>query len=221
LLQISAAELERLDKDKDRDTRRKRRQGRFNRRGFGLITANSNANLAGESVGGSTGLLSNSKANVPGSASGISNGAAGATDIPLPDLSDLPRTFRTPIPTTLLPGGVDFGPSVNSYDLDTTIEYKPRPAGPKPPPPPCFIIDNIPGKSLLLCIKMKKKETETKMLPESSINVNNGPQQMKRVGSSETKMSNPSIVATNTISSISENLSDQTANLPQDPNQIT
>ncbi|SMN17747.1 similar to Saccharomyces cerevisiae YBR289W SNF5 Subunit of the SWI/SNF chromatin remodeling complex involved in transcriptional regulation [Maudiozyma saulgeensis] len=223
LLQISAAELERLDKDKDRDTRRKRRQGRFNRRGYGLITANSNTNLVGESLAGSTGLLGASKTNVPGSASGISSSAAGATDIPLPDLSDLPRTFRTPIPTTLLPGGVDFGPSVNSYDLDTTIEYKPRPAGPKPPPPPCYVIDNIPGKSLLLCIKLKKKdsqgnETETNPERDSSIKVDNSSQQMKRVTSLEQKKFEAPTVSTNNINSIPQRLPDQTANLPQDPN---
>lgn len=170
LLQISAAELERLDKDKDRDTRRKRRQGRFNRRGFGLITANSNTNLSGSGMGNTTTLAGGAVAgksnnisgsinnNVSGNVSGSGTNPNGPSEVLLPDLSDLPRTFRTPIPTSLLPGGVDFGPPVHSYNLKTTVEYKPRPEGPKPPPPPCYIVDNIPGKSLLLSIKLKKRE---------------------------------------------------------------
>ena len=172
LLQISAAEFERLDRDKDRDTRRKRRQGRFNRRGYGLINAASNGNISGAAIGGTAALSGMPALNkgsqlagtlggsLPGTGAAISSSANGPADIPLPDLSDLPRTFRTPIPTTILPGGVDFGPSVKSYDTKTTVEYKPRPQGPKPPPPPCYIIDNNPGKSLLLCIRLKKKDSD-------------------------------------------------------------
>lgn len=120
LLKVSNAELERLDKDKDRDTRRKRRQGRFNRRGAG------------------------------------SNTAVMQGDTALPDLSDVPKTFRMPIPSTILPGGVDLGPSVNSYDLHTTTEYRIRPPEKKPDFEPCQIIDHDPGNSLLVSIKLKK-----------------------------------------------------------------
>lgn len=43
----------------------------------------------------------------------------------LPDLKDVPRTFRTPVPTTTLPGGVDFTDSVNSYHVITETINKP------------------------------------------------------------------------------------------------
>lgn len=134
LLQISAMELERLDKDKDRDTRRKRRQGRFNRRG--VVLANGTANQNG-------GILVSGGNNV--------------TEVSLPDVSDLPRTFRTPVPSTILPGGVDLGPSVGSYELRTTTEFHQRP--PKPPveEPPCQIVDNVPGQFLLVSINLAER----------------------------------------------------------------
>lgn len=185
LLQISAAEFERLDRDKDRDTRRKRRQGRFNRRGYGLINAASSSNVAGAAIGGSSALSGMPVLNkgaavggsLPGTGAAISHSANGPVDIPLPDLSDLPRTFRTPIPTTILPGGVDFGPSVKSFDVKTTVEYRPRPEGPKPPPPPCYIIDNNPGKSLLLCIRLKKKDADGQTDPSTQDDKGTGPKE--------------------------------------------
>ncbi|KAH9200353.1 hypothetical protein LQ764DRAFT_234813 [Zygosaccharomyces rouxii] len=145
LLQISAAELERLDRDKDRDTRRKRRQGRFNRRG--VVQSNGLNNQASSSMG-------------PGV-----NGA----EVSLPDVSDIPRTFRTPVPSTILPGGVDLGPSVGSYDLRTTTEYRQRPPKPVVEEPPCQIVDNIPGQCLLLSINLSPR---TRYLINSSRNFN-------------------------------------------------
>lgn len=70
--ELNYFDLEKLDKDRERELRRKRRNnGRsFNRRG-------------------------------------IPN---------LPELSDVPKTFRTPVPSTVLPGGVDLGPSVAGFD---------------------------------------------------------------------------------------------------------
>ncbi|CAI4060526.1 hypothetical protein SUVZ_04G4980 [Saccharomyces uvarum] len=148
LLQISAAELERLDKDKDRDTRRKRRQGRSNRRGMLALTGTSTNSM---SMNGA-----HNAAAAAGNASLLPSG-----EILLPDIADIPRTFRTPVPSTLMPGGVDVGPSVESYELRTTTTYKAKPDRPKPVPPPCYIIDHIPGHSLLLSIKVPKRE-ETK-----------------------------------------------------------
>lgn len=78
-------------------------------------------------------------------------------EILLPDIADIPRTFRTPVPSTLMPGGVDVGPSVESYELRNTTTYKSRPDRPKPVSPPCYIIDHIPGHSLLLSIKLPGK----------------------------------------------------------------
>ena len=118
ILQISTAELERLDKDKDRDTRRKRRQGRLNRRGTNTTQL----------------------------------------DVALPDLADVPKTFRIPIPSTVLPGGVDLGPPVGSYTLETVTAFKPRPPKPQPKPPSCHIIYHEPGETLLIGIKIKREE---------------------------------------------------------------
>ena len=143
LLQISAAELERLDKDKDRDTRRKRRQGRSNRRGMLALSGTSASNTSMNGVHNTV---------AAGNASSLPPG-----EILLPDIADIPRTFRTPVPSTLMPGGVDVGPSVESYELRNTTTYKSRPDRPKPVSPPCYIIDHIPGHSLLLSIKLPGK----------------------------------------------------------------
>lgn len=137
ILQISPAELERLDKDKDRDTRPKRRQGRFSRRG--------NTNIGGMS-------MSSTNAN----ASAANNSSVGG-EATLPDIADIPRTFRTPIPSTILPGGVDLGPSVFSYNLETSVEYQSRGPPPEPVMPPCYVVDHIPGKSMLVSIKLPQK----------------------------------------------------------------
>lgn len=145
LFQISAAELERLDKDKDRDTRRKRRQGRLGRRGVAVLN-------------GSNNNLTNTQASTGGSNVGATSGQGAAVEVSLPDIADVPRTFRTPIPSTVLPGGIDLGPPVGSYDLKTTTERKPRPVLPIGNAAPCQVIDHIPGSSLLLCIKLNKKE---------------------------------------------------------------
>ncbi|KAG7822941.1 hypothetical protein KL909_003544 [Ogataea angusta] len=43
--------------------------------------------------------------------------------IVLPDLHDLPKTFRTPVPSTVLPSGVNLGPPVDSYiDFPLQVE---------------------------------------------------------------------------------------------------
>jgi len=79
LIEISNNELEKFDKDRERDSRRKRRQGRTNRRGGPI----------------------------------------------LPDLNDLPRTFRTPVPSSILPGAIDFDENVSSYNIITETINKP------------------------------------------------------------------------------------------------
>lgn len=192
LLHISPAELERLDRDKDRDTRRKRRLGRSNRRGFGLIGSSSGANLNLTGNSGSVlGSHTSSSLNIPGLLptnpsnnnflAGSNNFANLPAEIPLPDLSDIPRTFRTPVPSTLLPGGIDLGPSVDSYNLQTSVEYHSRPLRPRPGTPPCYVIDNIPGRSLLLSIKIPKDRVPLRVKKEANTPNNTlailGPQQ--------------------------------------------
>ncbi|CCC67044.1 hypothetical protein NCAS_0A04860 [Naumovozyma castellii] len=154
LIQISSAELERLDKDKDRDTRRKRRQGRSNRRGAVMTNTNSSMNLLNDMTN-----LSNSSINMSGNMNNSTIGGNNSNSVPmeilLPDVADIPRTFRTPVPSTIFPGGIDMGPSVYSYDLKTTVEYKSRP---QPQMPPCYIVDNVPGKLLLISITLPKSK---------------------------------------------------------------
>lgn len=138
LLQISMAELERLDRDKERDTRRKRRQGRLNRRG------NATSGNTLNNISSSNGLV------------GPLSGSLLTNDNYLPDVADIPRTFRTPIPSTVLPGGIDLGPPVSSYSLNSIIEYKPRPLTSNSKPRLCYIMSHIPGQSLRVCINVKR-----------------------------------------------------------------
>ncbi|CDK29885.1 unnamed protein product [Kuraishia capsulata CBS 1993] len=78
LSELSVTEMERLDKDKEREARRKRRgQGRTGRR----------------------------------------NGPT------LPDLTDVPKTYRTPVPSSVLPGGVDLGPPADAYE-ETVVDIE-------------------------------------------------------------------------------------------------
>lgn len=148
LLQISIAELERLDRDKDRDTRRKRRQGRSSRRG--VILAGNVNNGAITNIGSSAlGNGASSTTNAP-SASGI-------IEVSLPDIADIPRTFRTPVPTTTQPGGIDLGPPVGSYQLETATENVARPPRSPEAMPLCHIVDHVPGKFLLISINLKDK----------------------------------------------------------------
>ena len=157
LIQISAAELERLDKDKDRDSRRKRRQGRFNRRGIVITSGSTSAPLSNSA---SPLALTNTSSNANSTANGNS------TEVLLPDIADLPRTFRTPVPSTVLPGGLDLGPSVESYGLNTTTEYIQRPDKLKPKMPACYVVDHVPGKSLLLSITLpRREESKSQKMP--------------------------------------------------------
>ena len=126
LLEISAPELERLEKDKDRDTRRKRRQGRFNRRG------------------------------------------AVAFPDAMPDLNDIPKTFRIPVPSTILPGGVDLGPPVGSYTVVSTSSQQPRPPKPRPVEAPCRIITHERGRSLLLSIRLRAPVATAQKAPATA-----------------------------------------------------
>lgn len=76
VMEINSNELERLDKDKERESRRKRRtQGRTSTR-----------------RGGPT----------------------------LPDLADYPKTIRTVVPNSVLPGGVDL--TKNTFQFSETVE---------------------------------------------------------------------------------------------------
>lgn len=87
LLKLTQLEIERLDKEIEREARRKRRH-----------------NLTEESGSGRG-----------SSRRGAMTAARGGPS--LPDLSDMPKTFRTPAPLSILPGAVDLGvPDIYSYN---------------------------------------------------------------------------------------------------------
>ncbi|KAH3900151.1 uncharacterized protein SCODWIG_03062 [Saccharomycodes ludwigii] len=182
LLQITAAELDRLDKDKDRDTRRKRRQGgRSKRSGMEILSNNIDNATAANSMGNNTHdaqLLVGNKikvndnddvyqitaASIPSFMpiniffnptdtnmtrnGNLSNEHEDSISTPtsnninlnneildnienidglMPDLGEIPKTFRTPFPSTILPGGYDLGPNVLSYKSFFEEVVKQRP----------------------------------------------------------------------------------------------
>lgn len=87
LLKLTQLEIERLDKEIEREARRKRRH-----------------NLTEES---GTGRGSSRRGALTAARGGPS----------LPDLSDMPKTFRTPAPLSILPGAVDLGvPDIYTYN---------------------------------------------------------------------------------------------------------
>jgi len=112
LVKLSQLEVERFDKEIERDSRRKRRH-------------NATEELQLSSRGTSSRRLAAFYA-----------GRGGPT---IPDLSDLPKTFRTPAPLSILPGAVDLAvPAI--YDYSEVFVNKTQVRNPdyKPPPPPNY-----------------------------------------------------------------------------------
>lgn len=96
LVRLTQLELERLDKEIERESRRKRRHN-LNEGSETPQTSGS-----GQSRG------SSSRRNA------LYLGRGGSV---LPDLSDIPKTFRTPAPSSILPGGIDLGvPDIYGYN---------------------------------------------------------------------------------------------------------
>lgn len=118
LVKLTQLELERLDKEIERDSRRKRRH---------------NLNdLTDASATSGSGLTSGRGTSSRRSA--LHMGRGGPV---LPDLSDAPKTFRTPAPSSILPGGIDLGvPDI--YGYNEVIVHRSQIKNPdyKPPPPP-------------------------------------------------------------------------------------
>ncbi|EGW31635.1 uncharacterized protein SPAPADRAFT_141123 [Spathaspora passalidarum NRRL Y-27907] len=85
VIKLTQLEVERLDKEIERDSRRKRRH-------------NYNEDI-----------LSMQAQQPRGTTSRRIAAHAGRGGPPLPDLTDLPKTFRTPAPSAILPGAVDLG----------------------------------------------------------------------------------------------------------------
>ncbi|KAK7681212.1 hypothetical protein QCA50_015598 [Cerrena zonata] len=102
LVKLTQLEVERLEKDIERDSRRKRRH-----------TTNDYDNL--NSAG--SGLSNNSSGGGRGTTSRRAALHTGrGVKVSLPDLSDVPKTFRTPAPSSILPGAIDLGvPDIYGY----------------------------------------------------------------------------------------------------------
>ncbi|CAK9439381.1 uncharacterized protein LODBEIA_P35300 [Lodderomyces beijingensis] len=135
LIKLTELEVERMDKELERESRRKRRH---------------NYNEDVQQAIGSGGVFSASSASTfgpLGSASTGSGGSRGFTSsrrtaahtgrgTSMLDLSDIPKTFRTPAPSSILPGAVDLGVS-EIYEYDEVFVNKTQIPNPdyKPPTP--------------------------------------------------------------------------------------
>lgn len=112
IVRLSRMEIERLDKEIERDSRRKRRHGASDHepQTNGLSRHTTSRRLA------------------------VHTGRGGPT---IPELSDVPKTFRTPYCSSVLPGAIDFGvPKVHEYtEVFAQKNQVPNPDY-KPPPPP-------------------------------------------------------------------------------------
>ncbi|CUM45299.1 uncharacterized protein AC631_00416 [Debaryomyces fabryi] len=126
LVKLTQLELERLDKEIERDSRRKRRH-------------NLNDLTDSPASGSLTGRGTSSRR------SALHMGRGGPV---LPDLSDAPKTFRTPAPSSILPGGIDLGVP-DMYGYNEVIVHRSQIKNPdyKPPPPPSEVETNTDGAS--------------------------------------------------------------------------
>lgn len=118
LVKLTQLEVERLDKEIERESRRKRRHN---------LNEDVMASTAGTSLSSSGGRGSSSRRTA-------FHGARGGPV--LPDLSDTPKTCRTPQPSSVLPGGVDLGvPDIFGYN--EVIVHRSQVPNPdyKPPTP--------------------------------------------------------------------------------------
>lgn len=100
LTKLTHLELERIDKEIERESRRKRRH---------VFNEMSDSNQAASGFGPSSGRGTSRR-------SALYAGRGNSVPV-LPDLSDIPKTFRTPVPSSVLPGGVDLGvPDIYGYN---------------------------------------------------------------------------------------------------------
>lgn len=113
LNKLSQLEVERLDKEMERESRRKRRH-------------NYNEDAP---QGGGRGFTSR---RIAAHASRGNN---------IPDLSDIPKTFRTPAPSSILPGSADLG-TADVYEYNEVIINRTQVRNPNYRPPTPVPVDN-------------------------------------------------------------------------------
>lgn len=120
---LTQLEVEKIDKEMERENRRRRRhlnnenQFSYNENG---------PNLFGPGRGTA------SRRSALHSGRGVK--------MTLPDLSEIPKTFRTPVPSSVLPGGIDLGvPDVYGYNELIINRTQIKDVNYKPPAPPGMV----------------------------------------------------------------------------------
>lgn len=102
LNKLTQLEVEKVDKEMERESRRRRRH--FNTENTFSYNENGPNLFSSGSGRGTT-----SRRNALHSGRGVKT--------TLPDLGDIPKTFRTPMPSSVLPGGIDLGvPDIYGYN---------------------------------------------------------------------------------------------------------
>lgn len=139
LSKLNQLEVEKIDKEMERESRRRRRH--FN-------TEFSYAE------------------NGPAMSGGVNRGTASrrsglhfarGNKTTLPDLSDMPRNFRTPMPSSILPGGIDLGvPDIYGYNELIVNRAQIKNPDYKPPPPPGLVVSYRDGDAFMVKIKVPR-----------------------------------------------------------------
>lgn len=144
---ISQAEIEKIEKELERDSRRRRRHNNDGTFSY---------NESGPNLFGSLGRGTASRRSALHSGRGVKT--------QIPDLSDVPKTFRTPIPSSVLPGGTDLGaPDIYGYnELVINRTQIPNPDHKPPAPPGMVSIYKDSAGSFFVKIKSRKIRAQTK-----------------------------------------------------------
>lgn len=118
LVKLTQLEVERLDKEIERESRRKRRH-----------TSNDFDTSAGFSSSSGNGGAPATTGRGTSSRRAALHAGRG-TKVSIPDLSDVPKTFRTPAPSSILPGAIDLGvPDIYTYNeaiINRTVVKNPN-----------------------------------------------------------------------------------------------
>lgn len=119
---LTQLEIEKIDKEMERELRRRRRHNHTDN-----FTYNENSAQFG---GGGRGTASRRSA--------LHSGRGVKTT--LPDLSETPKNFRTPMPSSILPGGIDLGvPDIYGYNELIINRNQIKNPDYKPPAPPGMV----------------------------------------------------------------------------------
>lgn len=119
---LTQLEIEKIDKEMERELRRRRRHFASE----SAFTYNENSAQFGAGRGTA------SRRNALHSGRGVKT--------TLPDLSDIPKNFRTPMPSSVLPGGIDLGvPDIYGYNELVINRTQIKNPDYKPPAPPGMV----------------------------------------------------------------------------------